>query len=258
MSGDAEQFVALIIEDGVARITLCRPPMNPVSDAVLHQLDSTFAAIELRPDVIVVRIQGNERAFCAGADLKMVAQRVGNAQGSEAMRLTARLFQKVYRRLEALPALTIAEISGMALGGGLELALACDLRVVTEQATLGLPEVKVGLLPGAGGTQRLTQLCGRGVASRLILTGDLLSGAEAHRLGLAEYLAPSQEALEGCVTDIVSRTKSHSADAIRKAKECIDAALEGGQRGYDLESEGISHLMMTRDAVGRVKKFATR
>ncbi|MBP6435068.1 MAG: enoyl-CoA hydratase/isomerase family protein [Sphingorhabdus sp.] len=258
MSAQTSALIKLSISEHVATISFNRPPMNPVNDAVLHQLDSILGEIERQPSIIAVRIHGNDRAFCAGADLKMVAERVGSETGAEAMRDTAMLFQRVYRRLEALPALTIAEIEGIALGGGLELALACDLRAACETATLGLPEAKVGLLPGAGGTQRLTRLCGTGAAARLILSGELLKGGEAHRIGLIDYLAATPEELKNTVQQIISRTCALSHAAVRAAKTCIDEAAFRSQPGFVAEADGIYKLMTTQDAIVRVKEFAGR
>lgn len=248
----------LEISHGIADLRLNRPPMNPVNDDLLVQLDHALATIE-QERVIAVRVRGNDRALSAGADLKLVAERVGSESGADAMRETSKLFQRVYQRLEHLSALTVAEIGGLALGGGLELALACDLRIVAECATLGLPEVKVGLLPGAGGTQRLTRLCGRSVAARMILTGELLSGREAYRVGLADYLVASPADLARQVEEIMTRAASYSWDAIRQSKICINAAAYIDGFGYDHESDGIRSLMLTDDAVTRVGQFvATR
>ena len=170
---------------------------------------------------------------------------------------TVRAFHRTFDRLAELSKLTIAEIEGHALGGGLELALACDVRIAAHHARLGLPEAKVGLLPGAGGTQRLTSLCGAGVAARVILTGDLLDGREAERLGLVQWAAHAVDFAE-VAREVAERAAGLSADAISVAKSCIRIADRISPVGAEAETRGIGTLMMKASTEKRVADFLRR
>ena len=253
----ADARLTLAVDGAVATITLCRPPVNAIDDAMLDALDGALAQVEARPDVAVVRIRSAAKAFCAGADLEMVSRRVGHAEGAAEMVETVRRFHAVFDRLASLPAVTLAEIGGPALGGGLELALACDLRIAAHEARLGLPEAKVGLLPGAGGTQRLTGLCGPGVAARLILTGELIDGQEAARLGLAQWAVPAGE-LEAAATSVAARAAGLSPEAVRAAKGCIAVAAAVAPEGVRAEVDGIGALMREDGTRRRVAAFLAR
>ena len=155
---------------------------------------------------------------------------------------TVRRFHAVFDRMAALPVVTLAEIEGHALGGGLELALACDLRIASAHARLGLPEAKVGLLPGAGGTQRLTRLCGAGIAARLILTGEQIDGREAERIGLVQWAVHAIDFAEAAA-EIVARVAGLSPEALKAAKACIGIAGRLDPAGADAEIDGIGTLM---------------
>jgi enoyl-CoA hydratase/carnithine racemase len=143
--------------------------------------------------------------------------------------------QGIYRRIEALPQVTFCEIAGAAMGGGFELALSCDLRIAADEAKIGLPEIGIGLLPGAGGTQRLTQLCGRGVASRIILGCEPVDGRTAHALGMVEWSVP-RAAIEAQARALAERLAALPPHAQRAAKRCI-AAAAAAAGGYALERE---------------------
>lgn len=249
--------VALDVAGAIATLTLCRPPMNAIDDAMLQALAGALDQVETDPRIAVLRVRSDQRVFCAGADLKLVSERVGSAAGAEAMVETVRLFHQVYGRLAALPVVTLAEIEGHALGGGLELALACDLRIAAHHAKLGLPEAKVGLLPGGGGTQRLTRLCGPGAAVRIILTGELIDGREAERLGLAQWAVDAVNFIE-TAADIASRISGLSIDALRLAKSCIGIAARIEPDGIRAEIEGIGALMRKPSTVQRVADFLRR
>jgi enoyl-CoA hydratase len=240
----------------IARLTLSRAPVNAIDDAFLQALDGRLADIEAGGDTVVI-VRSDQRVFSAGADLTMVHERLLSPTGSRDMMQTARLFHAVYDRLAGLPALTIAEIAGHAMGGGFELALACDIRVAAHEVRIGLPEAKVGLLPGAGGTQRLTQLCGPGIAARLILTGDIVSGREAEQLGIVQLSCEARD-LEQAVGKIAANACGVSPDALREAKKCIGHAALRKPDGAALEVEGIGRLMKTSEARDRVTSFLSR
>jgi enoyl-CoA hydratase/carnithine racemase len=160
----------------------------------------------------------------------------------------------LFDRLESLEAVTLAVIDGPALGGGLELALSCDLRIASTRSKIGLPEARVGMIPGAGGTQRLPRLCGPGVASRLILGGEIVDGAEAARLGVVQWSATAQD-LEARVLEITTRVADLSRPALVASKDCIAAWSDPDADGYARELEKPRTLMNTREARTRVESF---
>jgi len=249
--------LTLTFDGPVATATLCRPPVNAIDDAMLDALLAAADAVAARGEVALLRIRSSAKVFCAGADLAMVGARLERPEGADEMVRSVQRFHAAYDRLAALPAVTLAEIAGAALGGGLELALACDLRLAAHEARLGLPEAKVGLLPGAGGTQRLTTLCGPGVAARLILGGELVDGREAERLGLAQWSAPAAE-LPALADAVAARVAGLSVDALRAAKACIAHAAPLSAAGVRAEIEGIGALMRADSTRQRVTAFLSR
>ena len=251
------QRLTLDVAGPIATLTLCRPPMNAIDDAMLAALLDAFATVDADPGIAVLRLRSDQRVFCAGADLQLVGTRVGRSDGAAAMVETVRAFHRAFDRLAALTKVTIAEIEGHALGGGLELALACDLRIAAHHAKLGLPEAKVGLLPGAGGTQRLTSLCGAGVAARLILSGDLLDGREAERVGLVQWSAHAVDFAE-VAKEVATRAAGLSVDALAVAKSCIRIADRMSAEGAEAEILGIGALMMKPSTEKRVADFLRR
>ncbi len=249
--------LTLAIEGAVAVITLARPPVNAIDDAMLDALLEAAGQVADHGSLALLRIRSSRKVFCAGADLAMVGARVTSPTGAEDMMRSVRRFHEAYDRIAALPVVTLAEIEAHALGGGLELALACDLRIAAHEAKLGLPEANVGLLPGAGGTQRLTRLCGPGVAARLILTGELVGGAEAERLGLVQWSAPAAELREKA-DQIAQRVAGLSVEALRAAKGCIAIASAIAPEGVKAEIEGIGALMREPSTRHRVASFLAR
>ncbi len=249
-------LVEFASQGAVGRIILRRAPVNAMNDALIEAMDRALDEAE-QAGARVVIFASEERAFCAGADLKMVGSRVGHEEGAAAMEHTVRMMHRVFDRIERLDAVTIAEIGGIALGGGLELALACDLRIAADTAILGLPEPDVGLLPGAGGTQRLTRLCGPGLAARVILAGDKLTAAQAVEAGLVQWTAPAAE-LTVRATDMANRIAGFSAMALIEAKRCIALATLPGHGGAQAEIAAIRKLMTNPDSARRVAAFVAR
>jgi enoyl-CoA hydratase/carnithine racemase len=242
------------IEGQVATVTLNRAPVNAIDDALLSALDRVFDGVEADTSVNLLRIRSNQKVFCAGSDLRIIATRVGTNSGPAEMVETVRRLHRVFDRLASIPVVTLAELEGHALGGGLELALACDLRIASYSAKLGLPEAKVGLLPGVGGTQRLTELCGSGVAARVILSGDTIDGKEAEKIGLVQWGADKAD-FASAVEKVCTRVSSLSAPAIRAAKKCIRAAAPMQARGVAAEIGGIELLMSHPETAARVHAF---
>ena len=168
-----------------------------------------------------------------------------------------RHMQRLFERIETAPIVTLAEIGGAAMGGGLELALACDLRVASTEARLGFPEVRLGLLPAAGGTQRLTRLCGRAVASRLILGAEIIDGAEAIRLGIVQWAQPSAE-LAGWTRELAARLSDLPRAALAASKSCILGAGDPTRNGFAEEIAATQMLYNRPETRARVADFLAR
>jgi enoyl-CoA hydratase/carnithine racemase len=211
--------------------TLSRPPVNALNDELIAQLDAVLDQAIADEGVTLLHIRSDQKAFCAGADLALMQRCFATAEGPDAMVELVRRMQRLFARLENAPVVTLAEIGGAAMGGGLELALACDIRVAALEAKIGLPEVGLGLLPAAGGTQRLTRLCGAGIAKRLILSGELLTGAQAEPLGLVHWAQPREQLADWC-RDLAMRLAASPRAALAANKRCIAAALDAQRDGF--------------------------
>ena len=207
----------------VAHLTLNNPPMNLVTEELLRQLDAALATLEEAApgDVRAVVVSGTgERAFSAGSDVKGFESHAGAAGRAHFTRE-----ETVMKRLADLPMPTIAAIEANALGGGLEIALACDIRVASERASLGLPEVRLAVTPGAGGTQRLPRVVGVGRAKELTLTGRILDAHEAERIGLVSRVVPVGQA-RAAADAIAAEIAQRGPLAVREAKRLIDRSVD--------------------------------
>jgi enoyl-CoA hydratase len=247
-------MIDLKTADGVATVTMHRSPVNAMSTAFLQAFVDVVAELAQRSDIAVVCIRSDQRCFSAGADLRQIGGYFGEHDGPQRTVSYVRGFHELFARLEALPMVTLAIINGSALGGGLELALSCDLRMAGRSAKLGLPEARVGLIPGAGGTQRLTRLCGIGTASRLILTGEVIDGDAAQRLGLVQWSVPDAE-LDAHAREVAGRVAALSKPALRAAKDCMHAYFDPAIDGYARELETPLSLMATPEARERIGAF---
>jgi enoyl-CoA hydratase len=226
--------------------------LNALNNKVLHELKDTLAQVRANRDVRVVIITGEGNAFIAGADIKEMQ---ALAAEPAAIRAFTELGQGILRDIETLPQPVIAAINGFALGGGLEFALACDIRIASSEARLGFPEVGLGILPGLGGTQRTTRLAGRGVASELIFTGDLIGADQAERVGLLNrVVAPTQ--LMDTAHKLAERIASRAPVAIAKAKAAILATQQLPlDEGLTFELERATEVMATPDRVEGMQAF---
>jgi enoyl-CoA hydratase/carnithine racemase len=211
--------------------TLQRAPVNALDDALIAALDAALERAAADDGITLLHLRSEQRAFCAGADLALMRECFATPQGPDTMTALVQRMQRLFARLEAAPVLTLAEIGASALGGGFELALACDLRVAACEARIGLPEAGLGLLPGAGGTQRLTKLVGPGLARRLILGAEVLDGAEAQRLGLVQWARPRDQ-LPAYSRDLAAGLAARPKAALAANKRCINAALDARCDGY--------------------------
>ena len=236
------EFVTLDVQDGVGLIRLDRPPANALSRAVNGELGEAFAEADSRRDVGAIVIWGGPKIFAAGADIKEMAE-----DGPEDIRGRVGLLTRALDVLERSPKVSIAAMSGLALGGGFEVALACDLRYLAEDGAVGQPEIKLGVIPGAGGTQRLTRMVGPGMARWLVYTGTQLGAEAALRLGLVERVFPAAELLEAAMRE--ARAFAHGPrEALAAAKAAIRAAVDTpGREGFEVELDRFAALFGTAD-----------
>ncbi|MSO76900.1 MAG: enoyl-CoA hydratase/isomerase family protein [Alphaproteobacteria bacterium] len=241
----------------VATVTLSRPPVNAINNEWIAGFGDILDKLEGRDDLTVLHIRSDQKVFSAGADLRQMEARFADPDGHLSFPNEVRGFQLLYRRIERSTLISLAEINGAAMGGGLELTLACDLRMAANEARLGVPEITIGMLPGAGGTQRLTRLLGKGSASRMILTGEPVMGEEALHLGLVEWAVPRAE-LEAAAKDRVTRLAALSRPALSHAKACIAEALRPGHEGYERELAATSVLLRTPEARSLVDTFLNK
>jgi enoyl-CoA hydratase len=237
--------------------TLSRPPVNALNRGMIEELRAIVDEITADDSVSVLHLKSDQKIFSAGADLALMHSCFATVSGPDEMVEVVRQMQDLFFRIEAAPVISVAELAGTAVGGGMELALACDVRVAANEAKLGLPESKLGLLPGAGGTQRLAQLCGRGVASRLILGAEIIDGAEAERLGLVEWARPRAELAEW-TAKIVTRFAAIPHAAIAANKRCIAASGDPARSGYEQEISLTRTLYDHPETRKRVSEFLAK
>lgn len=210
------------ISNHVALLAINRPQaLNSLNPATLNELELVIAALETDPQVKVVIITGaGEKAFVAGGDIS-VMQPLGPMEARE----VARQAQKLFNAIEYSSKVMIAAINGYALGGGCELAMACDIRIAAETAKLGQPEINLGIIPGWTGTQRLPRLVGKGKAKQMMFTGDMVSAAEAEKIGLVNQVVAQTELLN-VAQALAEKIASKSQVAIRLIKEAVDNGIE--------------------------------
>lgn len=234
----------------IATLRLTNPPLNLVTLELTAQLGEVLKTLSEARDVLALVVAGNERAFCAGSDIGEFESLHGRVAEGKLLREG-----DVYRMLARLPLPTVAAIEGNALGGGLELALCCDLRVASATALLGLPEVTLGAIPGSGGTQRLTRLVGPGRAKEMILLGELVSAEQAMRLGLVERVAP-KGAAEEMAFDIAKIIAKRAPLAVREAKRLIDESLDIDlDAGLSAELDSSRRVFASEDILEGAKAF---
>lgn len=247
-------MITVSVADRIATLTLSRPPVNAISDAWLALMDESLDELAQRDDWHILLIRSDQKVFCAGADLDEIAERIRAQDGPERTLVYVASIQRVFARIESLPQVTIAEIGGAAIGGGLELALACDFRIVADEAKVGLPEARLGLLPGGGGTQRLVHLCGRATASRLILGAEVVDGRTAATLGVTQWSYPCDE-LSARTAELATRIAELPAAALAACKSCLATAGEPGRGGYADEQEYTRRLLTHPETRRRVETF---
>lgn len=247
----SREYVQFEIDNRIAVVTMDRPPVNALNRQVQDEIEAVFDELETSSAVGAVIITGGgEKAFMAGADIMMLSEK--SSKEVAAMSVVTR---KAFSKIENFNKIVIAAVNGLALGGGCELALTCDIRVADESAFLGFPEVSLGLFPGAGGTQRLARLVGVGKAKELILTGDPINAREAKSIGLVERIAPKGESLieaKSLANRVLTRGPIAVSNAKKAISEGINMTLEDGLKR---EADLFIEIFKTKDMKEGIKAF---
>jgi enoyl-CoA hydratase/carnithine racemase len=244
------EFVRVEIEQAIATIRLDRPPMNALNAQVQAELAAAAAEVGDHEQVRAVVIYGGEKVFAAGADIKEMA----DASYAD-MAATSRRLQASFTSIARIGKPVVAAITGYALGGGLELALCADFRVAGENAKVGQPEILLGVIPGAGGTQRLPRLIGPAKAKDIVFTGRFVGAAEALAIGLVDKVVPDADVYQAA-TELVARYAHGPAIALRAAKQAIDEGLEADLgTGLEIERLHFAGLFATEDQRTGMRSF---
>ena len=246
---DFAGVVTVTVDDGVALVTLDRPPLNALSAGLLAALAKQAHSLRADPTVKAVVITGNDRAFAAGADVTEFQP------NRESARLIAASFRTACDAIAEIPRPVIAAIRGYALGGGLELALACDLRVAADTTRVGQPEILLGIIPGGGATQRLARLVGPARAKEMIWSGRQVRADEALAMGLVDRVVPADDVVDETLRWAHSFA-SGAAAAVSLAKRAIDGGLERPLvEGLDLEADCFADAFATDDAAVGIASY---
>jgi enoyl-CoA hydratase/carnithine racemase len=239
------QFVKTHIEDRVATLTIDHAPVNALNQPTLMELNDAIDEVIANPDVKAVVITGaGQLAFVAGADITEFAK----IETGDQARTVSQSVHAIYRKIDQSTKPFIAAINGVALGGGLELAMACHIRIVGDRAKLGQPEINLGIIPGWGGTQRLPRLVGAAKAIELILTGDSITAQEAYRLNLVNKVVPGGEVLK-TARDLAKKISQKGGLAVQSALQAVVAGLQQPlEAGLALEAERFGQVAISEDA----------
>jgi enoyl-CoA hydratase len=248
---EQQGFVGWVVEGPVAIVSMrAERQLNTLNETVLRQLDETITELGKRRDVRAIVLRADGRAFAAGADIASIE----HLSTLEARRLSE-AGQLVLSRIERLPQPTIALVQGFALGGGLELAMACDIRLAAEGTKFGQPEVTLGIIPGFGGTQRLPRIVGQGRALWILLSGQLIDAAEAYRIGLVTEVVPA-ESLDRRGRDVAEHLAALAPQALRIVKQAV---YDGGEldlaKGLAMEAELFGQCFATEDQKAGMRAF---
>jgi enoyl-CoA hydratase/carnithine racemase len=244
------EFVRVETDAGIATIRLERPPMNALNAQVQAEIAAAAVQVSDDPAIRAVVIYGGERVFAAGADIKEMAQASYATMAADSRRL-----QESFTVVAKIGKPVVAAITGYALGGGLELALCADFRVAGESAKVGQPEILLGVIPGAGGTQRLPRLIGPARAKDIVFTGRFVSAAEALVIGLVDKVVPDAEVYQGA-RELVARYAGGPSVALRAAKQAIDEGLDTDlDTGLEIERLHFAGLFATEDQRTGMRSF---
>ncbi|MGI9043795.1 MAG: enoyl-CoA hydratase-related protein [Gemmatimonadaceae bacterium] len=245
------QFLTLSVESRIATLTVNRPDkLNALNDATIAELGLAIDEVRSRDDIGGLIVTGAGRAFVAGADISELA-----SQTPSIAKARAQTGQNVFRRFETSPKPVIAAVNGFALGGGCELALACHIRIASDKAKFGQPEVKLGTCPGFGGTQRLSRLIGKGRAIQLLATAEMVDAAEAYRIGLVNKVVTGEELMPAAV-GMMNEILANGPLAVSLCIEAVDRGLEMSlEEGLVLEANHFGLLASTEDMTEGMKAF---
>ncbi len=237
------QNLKLNIKDHILYLVISRPEkLNALNFLTLEEIKKAMQFAYENEEVKAIIITGEgEKAFVAGADIAEFTQ----VNGINARKVSEN-GQEVFGMIEICPKPVIAAVNGYALGGGCELALACHMRIASDNAKLGLPEVTLGIIPGYGGTQRLTQLVGKGKAYEMIMTGDMFSAAECKDAGLLNYVVPQAELLSKC-EEVLKKIMLRAPIAITQVVECVNAVYNETKDGYQVEANSFAICTNSED-----------
>jgi enoyl-CoA hydratase len=246
------EYIVCEIKNGVLIITINRPDkLNALNRQTIEELHETLVEAENQEEIRAIILTGaGQKAFVAGADIAEFA----NFSVSEGKQLSSLGHFKIFNFIENFSKPIIAAVNGFALGGGLELAMACHIRVVSDNAKMGLPEVSLGLIPGYGGTQRLAQLLGKGKAFEMIVTADMITAQDAYKWGLANYVTTQDELLNKCF-ELTSKIATKSPTAIKTAIKVINAGYNNNLNGFEVEIEEFGKSFGTKDFKEGVSAF---
>jgi enoyl-CoA hydratase/carnithine racemase len=247
-------LIHLKVAERIATATLNRVPVNAFNADMFKAFHAILDDLAARGDWSVLHIRSALKVFSAGADLAEISTHFSAADKMEAAAKVTRPFQELFQRISDLPQVSLAEIGGAAMGGGYELALGCDLRVAANEAKLGLPEVGLGLLPGGGGTQRLTWIAGPAVAARVILSADTVDGNSARELGMVQWAVPRAE-LEAKARELAQKVAGLHPLALAACKVCLRLARDPERDGFAAETEWTGRLLGTQETQRRVGDF---
>ena len=250
MGEEATEFVRLEVADGIGTLRLDRPKMNALNEQVQEELRALAGEASLRDDVKAVVVWGGERVFAAGADVKEMADMSYTDMVKRSTGLTT-----AFTAVARIPKPVVAAVNGYALGGGCELSLCADIRIAADNAVFGQPEVLLGIIPGAGGTQRLSRLVGPSRAKDIIFSGRFVDAEEALRIGLADRVVPADRVYAEAVAWAQQFTGAASY-AVRAAKEAIDRGLEVDlETGLEIERQQFAALFATEDRTSGMRSF---
>ena len=244
-------YVHFVIKEGIAIVTIDHPPVNALDQKTVRELGEVFDELNENPEAKIIILTGaGEKAFIAGGDIPVFLS---------LDRVTAEQFalsiQSVLSKMEESQKVVICAINGLALGGGCEVAMACDIRIASEKAKFAQPEVNLGVMPGAGGTQRLPRLVGKGRAMELVFTGDMISAEEAKAIGLVNRIVPPESLMEEA-KKMAKKILTKGPIAISNSKRAIREGLEMGlKKGMELEAKLFGELFETSDTREGVKAF---
>jgi len=247
------EFIQVERDGAVAVVTIDNPPVNALKAALLEELEAELAALDDDADARAIVLRGaGDRAFVAGADIKEFPALREAAAGEGG---SARGIQKVSLAVERMRTPVVVAVHGFCLGGGLELAMACDVRVAAEDAQLGQPEIKLGLIPGGGGTQRLPRLVGHGRALLMNMTGDPIDGSKAYEWGLVERVVPREQLMDAAM-EIARTLAERSPHAVGVVKELARATRDLPlEEGLKREAEGFFRCLGSEDGAEGVAAF---